>query len=209
VQAVIFDSDGTLADSEPLCEIAWTHTLIPWRYRPTEQDFRTCRGMSYADSRDHFASRAIGLPRAEQLYPRYWTELKQLYRQHLRAFPDALDVLTELRRLLPVAVASSSYRERLDVTLDAINIHGLPSVAGDEVPTAKPAPDLFLAAAELLSTTPEKCLVIEDTQAGINAARAAGMKILAVDRAGDPLSGYTQLTSRLTVEDVSHLLAGH
>ncbi len=83
-----------------------------------------------------------------------------------------------------MAVASSSPRQRLDRALAATGLRKYFefTVAGDEVGKGKPAPDLFLAAAAGLEAEPETCFAVEDSPVGIEAARAAGMTVVAVER---------------------------
>ena len=106
-----------------------------------------------------------------------------------------------------VAVASSSPRARLDRTLrragltDAFAV----SVAGDEIANGKPAPDMFLAAAERLGVAPGDCVVIEDSPPGVAAGVAAGMRTLAIVRtpgAAAELAEADRVVDRLTAADV-------
>ena len=100
-------------------------------------------------------------------------------------FDDAVGAARELRRRgVPVAVASSSRRERLERTLGRAGLLGEfdVTVAGDEVARGKPEPDMFLVAAERLGKAPGACIVIEDSPPGVAAGLAAGMLTLAVCR---------------------------
>jgi HAD superfamily hydrolase (TIGR01509 family) len=103
---------------------------------------------------------------------------------------------------VPVAVASSSRRDRLERTLgragllDAFDV----VVAGDEVEHGKPAPDMFLLAAERLGVAPEACIVIEDSPPGVQAGVAAGMHTIGVDRTGAPLAGADRVVDYLTAD---------
>jgi HAD superfamily hydrolase (TIGR01509 family) len=83
---------------------------------------------------------------------------------------------------VPVAVASSSPRERLDRTLAHVGLAFPVSVAGDEILHGKPAPDMFLVAAERLGVAPARCVVVEDSAPGVAAGVAAGMPTLGVCR---------------------------
>ncbi len=109
-------------------------------------------------------------------------EMRHVAAQGLAAFPDAVALIERLT--VPIAVASNSDRWRLEVVLSAAGVRHLfeVSVAGDEVDEPKPAPDIYLRAAELLTVEPADCLVIEDSPTGVAAARAAGMKVVVVRR---------------------------
>jgi HAD superfamily hydrolase (TIGR01509 family) len=182
--AVIFDCDGTLVDSEPLARTAWEQALEPYGYALTDADAEACIGLPYPRVHAYFAER-VRLPDARTFWGLFSAELFALIDGELVPFDDAVAAVRELReRGVPVAVASSSPRERLHRTLgrvgllDAFDV----SVAGDEVSRGKPAPDMFLVAAERLGVEPAACVVIEDSPPGVQAGIAAGMFTLAVCR---------------------------
>jgi HAD superfamily hydrolase (TIGR01509 family) len=185
VKAVVFDCDGTLVDSEPLAHRAWERELAQHGYELRPDDTESTRGRTYADVHAYFAEKVEGLPPAGDFWTRFSGTLFELFETDLTPFDDAVCVARELReRGVPVAIASSSPRERLDATLRAAKLTELfdVTVAGDEVANGKPAPDLFLAAAEKLGVPPGDCVAVEDAPSGVEAALAAGMKVVAVAR---------------------------
>jgi HAD superfamily hydrolase (TIGR01509 family) len=182
--AVIFDCDGTLVDSEPLARTAWEETLAPYGYTLTAADAEACIGLPFPRVHAYFAERAA-LPDHDVTWAAFSAALFGLIDTQLVPFEDAIAAARELReRGVPVAVASSSPRERLHRTLgragllEAFDV----TVAGDEVARGKPAPDMFLLAAERLGVEPGACVVIEDSPPGVQAGLAAGMVTLAVCR---------------------------
>ena len=182
--AVIFDCDGTLVDSEPLARLAWERALAPYGYALTDADADACIGLPYPRVHAYFAER-VELPGAEPFWSVFSGELFTLIDTELVPFDDAVGAARELRsRGIPVAIASSSPRERLHRTLsragllDAFDV----TVAGDEVARGKPAPDMFLLAAERLGVPAETCVVVEDSPPGVRAGVAAGMRTIAVCR---------------------------
>ena len=182
--AVIFDCDGTLVDSEPLARTAWERALAPHGYAVTDADLEASVGLPYARVHAYFAER-VALPEAAAFWPGLAEELFGLIDRELVAFPDAVGAARELRaRGVPVAVASSSPRERLDRTLARAGLIGAfdVTVAGDEVARGKPEPDMFLTAAARLGAEPADCVVIEDSAPGVAAGVAAGMTTLAICR---------------------------
>jgi HAD superfamily hydrolase (TIGR01509 family) len=182
--AVIFDCDGTLVDSEPLARTAWERVLTPYGYAATQADFDACVGMPYPRTHAYFAGRAE-LPAADAFWPAFSGELFALIDDGLPVFEDAAGAVRELRaRGIPVGVASSSPRERLDRTLARADLAaGFDvTVAGDEIAHGKPAPDMFLAAAARLGVSPAHCVAIEDSPPGVASALAAGMVTIAVCR---------------------------
>ena len=184
-RAVIFDCDGTLVDSEPLSRRAWEASLVPHGYELTDVDREAMIGHGYAHTHAYLATRVGDLPGPEELWATFSATFFTLIEAELVPFEDAIGLLEALvARGVPVAVASSSRRERLDRTL---RLGGLEhafavSIAGDEVQHGKPAPDMFLEAARRLGVAPGACAVIEDSAPGVAAGRAAGMWTVAVAR---------------------------
>jgi HAD superfamily hydrolase (TIGR01509 family) len=182
--AVIFDCDGTLVDSEPLARSAWERTLAPYGYTLTDEDAAATVGLPFPRTHAYYAER-VELPGVDEMWTAYSGRLFALIDGELVVFDDAVEAARELRdRAVPVGVASSSPRERLHRTLqragllDAFDV----TVAGDEVEHGKPAPDMFLLAAERLGVAPADCVAVEDSAPGVNAALAAGMHTIAVCR---------------------------
>jgi len=208
LEAVIFDCDGTLVDSEPLARDAWDRTLAAYGYTVSDAEYAQLVGLPYPRVHGYFAERVAGLPAAEALWPVLSGALFELIDALLEPFADAVDTVRALHaRGIAVAVASSSPRERLDRTLRRAGLAGLfdVTVAGDEVRHGKPAPDLFLEAARRLGVAPERCAVIEDAPAGVAAGIEAGMLTVAVARApGDEvaLAAAHRVLEHLTAEAV-------
>jgi HAD superfamily hydrolase (TIGR01509 family) len=200
--AVIFDCDGTLVDSEPLARAAWERTMEPYGYAVTDADAEATVGLPFPRTHAYFAERSE-LPGVEEVWRAYSGTLFALIDDELVTFDDAVSAARELRaRGIPVAVASSSPRERLQRTLrragllDAFDV----TVAGDEVTNGKPAPDMFLLAAERLGVPPDQCIVIEDSPPGVQAGLAAGMHTIGVNRTGAPLTGADRVVDFLTAD---------
>lgn len=177
-RGLIFDCDGVLIDSEPLAA-AELASVMRGLGAPVDQarvydDYlgRSVRTIVEAAAREH----AIDLAPA---MPGYAESLGLRFQRELHAIPGMAKALAGLTG--PRAVASSSSPERLALTL---GITGLAQFFGPHVYSAtmvengKPAPDLFLLAAERLGLAPADCVVIEDSPAGIMAAKAAGMRVI-------------------------------
>jgi HAD superfamily hydrolase (TIGR01509 family) len=161
---------------------AWRRAVAPYGYGVTEDDIAALVGSTYPRTHAYFAERAA-LPEVDAFFAEISRELYALLDTQLVPFADALEALAELRaRGIPVAVASSSPRERLDRTLTHVHLSFGVSVAGDEIEHGKPAPDMFLEAARRLGVAPEHCVVVEDSPPGVQAGVAAGMPTLGVCR---------------------------
>jgi HAD superfamily hydrolase (TIGR01509 family) len=199
---VVFDCDGVLVDSEELAWSAWRETLASHGVTLTAEDVDLMTGHTEPDVYEHVAS-AAGLPPYGEFSRQLGTAVSRQFDAHLEAFDDAVATVEELdSRGAKLAVASSSRRERLERSLKITGLRGFFDVlvAGDEVSEGKPAPDLFLEVAARLGVSPETCVAVEDTPAGIESARAAGMQVVAVDR-----GRYDRVELRAAGTIVSHL----
>lgn len=183
VQAVIFDMDGVLTDSEPVICAAAIRGLREYGISPSPADFVPFVGMG--------EDRYIGGV-AEQYGLRYRVEMKrrvyeiylEILPELLRGFPGVHELIGSLRaRRLALAVASSADRVTVEANLRGIEVSlswfGA-VVTGEDVVARKPAPDIFLAAARGLGIDPRDCCVVEDAVSGVAAAKAAGMRCVAV-----------------------------
>jgi HAD superfamily hydrolase (TIGR01509 family) len=186
-RAVIFDCDGVLVDSEPHSAVAWMAALGRYGHRVSAADVAACTGLGYAATYARLA--AVDpegpLPAPEDLAPEVLAALVASFDRGLLVFPDAAACVTALAfDGVPLAVASTSRRDRLDLTLGRSGLarYFQATVAGDEVAHGKPAPDVYLAAAERLGVPPSACLAVEDTGHGAAAAVAAGMRVIGVAR---------------------------
>ena len=164
--AVVFDCDGTLVDSEPLARRAWERSLSRYGYTIDDAEYGRLIGLPYQRVHAFFAGQIPGLEPAAPFWERHSGTLFELIDGELEPFADALETVRELhRRGVVLAVASSSPRDRLDHTLARTGLVDAfaATVAGDEVARGKPAPDMFLAAAEALGVEPGACTAIEDS----------------------------------------------
>lgn len=176
IELLIFDCDGVLIDSEPLVNRVHAETLALCGYAIGEEALleRFC-GVSDADMLATIA-REWGRSLPADYRSRVALRLKEDYRRALRPIPGIARALSELA--LPVCVASSSVPAQLRLGLEVTGLLGFfdPHLfSATMVARGKPAPDLFLHAAERMGAAPRHCLVIEDSLAGVMAARAAGM----------------------------------
>lgn len=178
--AIIFDCDGTLADTMPLHYIAWRETLdsfgAPLPVFPENQFYAwggvTARAIVERLNEQHILSLdAPTLAHAKEMH----------YRQQIPRVKPIEKIVAEARRfhgICPMAVASGGMRELVEETLTTIGIRNLfeTIVGSEDVHEGKPAPEVFLTAAKRLGVEPEGCVVYEDAPAGLEAARRAGMR---------------------------------
>jgi len=183
-RAVIFDMDGVLTDSEPLINGAAVTMFRELGLAVRPEDFHPFVGTGenryLGGVAEHYGF-AIDIVAAKR---RTYEIYLGLVPEQLKAFPGAVDLVLACGEAgFCVAVASSADRIKIDANLHKI---GLPPerwhaiVTGDDVEHKKPAPDIFLAAARALGVGPEACVVVEDAVNGVEAAKAAGMRCVAV-----------------------------
>jgi HAD superfamily hydrolase (TIGR01509 family) len=178
---VIFDNDGVVVDSEPLAETALSATLAAAGYRMTPEEIGdTLRGTTLVATRRIIEERS-GRPLPADFEDRYTTALFELIRTQLRPVPGIEMVLDRLdAAAVAYCLASSGRRDRVKFALSAVGLlrRFEPHWWGaDDVAHGKPAPDLFLLAAEKMGTAAADCVVVEDAEFGVQAARAAGMAV--------------------------------
>jgi HAD superfamily hydrolase (TIGR01509 family) len=181
ITTVIFDLDGLLADTEKLHWRAYQEALQAHGAVLTEADYaehwvRTGKGIGEWVAQHGLSLNPLAL-RAHKS-KRYL----ELLATELRPMAGALELLEELRGKKTLALASSSYRDAVDGVVRGLDIaHYFQAiVSGLDVARVKPAPDIFLAAARQAGAMPSQCLVLEDAEKGVLAAREAGMNCIAV-----------------------------
>ena len=181
--AVLFDLDGLLLDTERLARRAWQSALADWGYSLPDALFLSVIGRTARSTAEVFRQ-SFGPDLPLDLVIRRKDEvLDALYAQPIPVQPGVLEVLACLDEWdIPRAVASSTVRARVLFKLARTGLlDRFPVVVGgDEVPHGKPAPDVFLAAAQRLDVAAAACLVLEDSDAGVAAAEAAGMRVIMV-----------------------------
>ena len=175
-ELVIFDCDGVLIDSEIIAGRIEAEELTALGMPMTaEAVMRRFLGVSDKDMREAI-ERDIGHPLPDGHEARIAMLIEAAMTNGLRAIPGAREVTARLS--MPFCVASSSTHRKLKHTLGLTGLYDLfaPNIFSTiEVARGKPAPDLFLHAAERMGARPTRCLVVEDSTAGIRAATAAGM----------------------------------
>jgi beta-phosphoglucomutase len=193
IDALIFDMDGVLADTEPFHIRSWELTMekVSPSIMATEQARRTFRearekltGMSSADiGRAFIRQYDMRLP-VEELLSLKRGFFRGMIAKDITLFPGLLEELGRWKSL-PIGLATSSSRVEAEFMISHLGIADLfdPIVTSDDVKRAKPAPDCYLLAAERLGRNPADCVVIEDSGHGIRAGLAAGARVVAVESA--------------------------
>jgi HAD superfamily hydrolase (TIGR01509 family) len=182
IQAVIFDLDGVLIDSEHVWDEARRSLAEERGGRWTENASRDMMGMSSVEWSGYMRD-VVGVPDSpEEISAEVVRRLERIYREELPLVEGAVEAVERIaaRRLL--GLASSSNRELIDLVLELSGLERCfaATVSSEEVARGKPAPDVYLEAARRLGVAPEECAAVEDSENGILAAKDAGMRVLAI-----------------------------
>ena len=190
---IIFDCDGVLVDSEIISFEAEAGMLAEIGIPLTVRDL-LARFLG-TSSASMFATieRENGVELPPDFAERAALRTLQAFDRRLRPIPGIAELLADLPNRKCVASSSEPKRIRHSLTLAGILHHFDPHIfSANQVKRGKPAPDLFLLAAESMDAAPARCLVIEDSVAGVTAARAAGMAVLGFTGGSHCLDGHAE-----------------
>ena len=187
---VIFDCDGVLVDSERISNAVLAEALrsLGLVISPQEAHDRY-RGMFLSEIRAD-AERRLGATLPPDFVATFERDREDAFRESLEPVPGAAAMVSEVREMgFDVCVASQGRLSKTELTLTLTGLRGLfgPDAlfSAHSVGRGKPAPDLFLHAASSMGTTPARSVVVEDTMIGVEAALAAGMRVIAYAPDGD------------------------
>lgn len=190
IDAVVFDLDGVLLDTEQVWDEVREALARERGGRYDERAQQAMMGMSSGEW-SSFMHDELGLHEPpEEISAEVVRRLLARYRERLPLIPGAVEAVERLAGRWPLAVASSSNRELIEEFLDGSGLRARfrASVSSEEVGRGKPAPDVFLEAARRLGVAPARCAAIEDSTNGLRAARAAAMRVIAVPNVHYPPS---------------------
>ena len=190
-RAVLWDMDGTLVDSAEFHWQAWRDTMSREGSPITYEQFLA----TFGQRNDSILRQWLGEKATSELIQRIGDAKEALYRQHvrqqgIRLLPGAWEWLHLLHRKgWGQAIASAAPRANIETILDVLQVSQCfqSIVSADDVHRGKPDPEVFLIAATKLGVAPKHCIVVEDAEHGIEAARAAGIKSIGVTQNGKHL----------------------
>jgi HAD superfamily hydrolase (TIGR01509 family) len=182
IEAVVFDLDGVLLDSEQVWDEVREELVKERGGRWHEQAQTEMMGMSSVEW-SRYMHDELDLPEPpEEISAEVVRRLDEVYRKRLPLIDGAREAVERLAARWPLGLASSSNREVIDLVLDLSGLarYFRVTVSSEEVPRGKPAPDVYLEAARSLGVPPERCAAVEDSHNGIRSAKAAGMRVIAI-----------------------------
>jgi len=213
IEAVIFDMDGVLVDTEHLWDEVREELTGEWGGRYTPEAQQAMMGMSSREW-SRYLHEVVGLRELpEVINGEVVRRMLARYEADLPVVPGAVDAVRALASAgYRLAVASSSNRELIDTVLRRLGLTELfeVTVSSEEVARGKPAPDVYLEAARRLRVEPGRCAAVEDSASGIRAAHLAGMRVIAYPNRHYPPADEVLALADATVTsvaDVSRALA--
>ena len=209
IEAVVFDLDGLLLDSEQVWDEAREQLAEERGGRWHDQAQKDMMGMSSTEW-SRYMHEQVGLPGPPEEISREVVErLAATYREHLPALPGAREAVERLAARWPLGLASSSNRELIDLTLELLGVKQLfaVTVSSEEVARGKPAPDVYLQAARRLEVDPGHAAAVEDSNNGILAAKAARMRVLAIPNRHFPPGEEALAQADVVLDSLAELTA--
>ena len=205
--AVIFDLDGVLVDSESAWDAARRELVAQvggtWKPGAT----RAMMGMSSGEW-SRYVRDQLGVPMSlDQINAAVVRFIERSYREALPLIPGADHAVRRLAAGRPLGLASSSNREIIDLVLERAGLAACfaATVSSEEVGRGKPAPDVYLEATRRLGAEPHRCVAIEDSSNGLRSAAAAGMAIVAIPNHEFPPSPDALALAAVVLDSIEEL----
>jgi HAD superfamily hydrolase (TIGR01509 family) len=208
IEAVVFDMDGVLVDTEHLWDEVREALTEEWGGRYTPEAQEAMMGMSSPEW-SRYLHEVVGLREPpEVINAEVVRRMLERYEMDLPVVPGAVEAVRRLAREgYRLAVASSSNRELIDGVLRRLELSELfeVTVSSEEVARGKPAPDVYLETAHRLGLPPGRCAAIEASASGIRAAHAAGMRVIAYPNRQYPPAADVLALADVVIESLSGL----
>jgi HAD superfamily hydrolase (TIGR01509 family) len=207
IEAVVFDLDGVLIDSEPVWEEV-RRGLVAERgghWAPDAQ--RRLMGMSTPEWARYLSQNlGVGLP-PDEVAATVIDRMAARYREHLPLMPGAAEAVQRLAARWPLGLASSAPAALIDTVLEAAGLRPYFQVtmSTEQVPHGKPAPDIYLAVTSRLGVEPARCAAVEDSSNGLRSAAAAGMRVIAIPHPRYPPDPDALATASLVLPTLAEL----
>jgi HAD superfamily hydrolase (TIGR01509 family) len=207
IEAVVFDLDGVLIQTEELWDEVREGVARAAGGRYGEEEQRAMMGMSSPEW-SRYMHEHVGLSASpEEIAAEVVRQLQDRYRERLPLIDGAVEAVERLAARWPLGVASSSNRELIDLVLELSGLDRFfrATVSSEEVEHGKPAPDVYLEACRRLGSGPTRSAAIEDSHAGIASAKAAGMRVIAIPNPSYPPGDEALEEADLVLESLAAL----
>ena len=207
VDAVIFDLDGVIVDSEPVWERVRREYVGEHGGAWQADSQRRLMGMSTAEW-SHYLSAGLRVDRSpREVATDVVAEMARAYTTRVPLIPGAVDAVERMGARFRLGLASSSPLSLIKTALEAAGLSGAFQVAlsTEDLRAGKPAPDVYLAVAERLGVDPARCVAVEDSSNGVRSAAAAGMAVVAVPHAAYPLDPEASSRAAVTLSTLDEL----
>jgi HAD superfamily hydrolase (TIGR01509 family) len=211
IRAVVFDLDGVIVDSEQVWDEVREAYVRETGGTYTDRSARDMMGMSSPEWSRYMAE-SLDVPETpEEINAAIVERMLERYGEAPPLIPGAVDAVRRIGGSLPLAIASSSNRELIDVVLRVSGLDGdfAATVSSEEVPRGKPSPDVYVEAARRLGVEPADCGAVEDSHNGIRAAKAAGMRVVAVPNPHYPPDDEALALADVVVPAIAELQVEH
>lgn len=189
MQAIIFDMDGTLVDTERVSQAAWRTAAGDFGITIPERILHAFVGCSIPDAMKMIDAEFGDPDFTVRLFDRRHEIFDATWERELALKPGAAEAVAAARETgASVALATSSVRERAIASLERFGLMGLfdAAVFDEDIERHKPAPDVYLVTAERLGADPARCMAVEDSFNGVRSGAAAGMRVLMVPDFNEP-----------------------
>jgi HAD superfamily hydrolase (TIGR01509 family) len=207
IEAVVFDLDGVLIDSEHVWDEVREELARERGGRWHERAQAEMMGMSSPEW-SRYMHDVIGLPEPpDEISDEVVRRMLARYAEELPLIDGAVEAVQRLASSFRLALASSSNRPLIDAVLDQTELGASfeVTVSSEEVPRGKPAPDVFLEAARRLDVAPERCAAVEDSGNGIRSAHAAGMRVIAIPNRRYPPAGDALALADVVLDSLAEI----
>jgi HAD superfamily hydrolase (TIGR01509 family) len=207
VDAVIFDLDGVLIDSESVWDAARREVVAENGGAWTDSATRAMQGMSSPEWSRYLRDELGVALEPEEISHQVVQRVLAAYEREVPLLPGAVEAVRRLAGRWPLGLASSANRPVIDAVLASAGLTECFSatVSGDEVAHGKPSPDVYLAAADKLGVEPRRAAAVEDSANGLRAGAAAGMLVIAVPNREFPPGADALALADLVVDSVGEL----
>ena len=207
IEAVVFDLDGVIVDSEHVWDAAREALARERGGRWHEKAQQDMMGMSSLEWSRYMHERLGLKDPPEEISAEVIRRLEATYREELPLIDGAPEAIARLAQRWPLGLASSSNRPIIDLVLELGSLHRFfkVTVSSEEVARGKPSPDVYLEAARRLGADPSKTAAIEDSRNGILSARAAGMRVIAIPNKRFPPGEEALAEADVVLESISEL----